>query len=67
MFFSFVSMLICTNDGFTGLDSKELPNRVGDQLVFEMPGSSIRRDGARHGENQYGKKLVARAIHDGSP
>lgn len=34
-FFSFVSMLICTNDGFTGLDSKKLPERVGDQLVYE--------------------------------
>ena len=30
-FISFVSMLICTNDGFTGLDSAHLPNRVGEQ------------------------------------
>ena len=37
-FFSFVSMLICTNDGFTGLDSKKLPERVGDQVVFETAG-----------------------------
>ena len=37
-FFSFVSMLICTNDGFTGMDSKKLPNRVGDQVVFETAG-----------------------------
>jgi hypothetical protein len=28
-FFSFVSMLICTNDGFTGLDAVKLPNQVG--------------------------------------
>ena len=28
-FFSFVSMLICTNDGFTGLDAIKLPNQVG--------------------------------------
>jgi hypothetical protein len=26
---SFVSMLICTNDGFTGADGVKLPNRVG--------------------------------------
>jgi hypothetical protein len=37
-FFSFVSMLVCTNDGFTGLDSKKLPNQVGEQLVFESAG-----------------------------
>lgn len=37
-FLSFVSMLICTNDGFTGLDSKKLPERVGDQLVYETAG-----------------------------
>lgn len=34
-FFSFVSMLVCTNDGFTGLDSEKLPERLGDELVFE--------------------------------
>jgi len=28
---SWVSMLICTNDGFTGADSFRLPKRVGDQ------------------------------------
>ncbi len=27
---SWISMLICTNDGFTGLDSMGLPRRVGD-------------------------------------
>lgn len=27
---SFVAMLICTNDGFTGADSLRLPHRVGD-------------------------------------
>ncbi len=37
-FFSFVSMLICTNDGFTGLDSKKLPERIGDQVVFDAAG-----------------------------
>ena len=26
-FFSFVSMLICTNDGFTGLDTIKLPKK----------------------------------------
>lgn len=33
-FVSFVSMLICTNDGFTGLDAAHLPNRVGDESVW---------------------------------
>jgi hypothetical protein len=28
---SWVSMLICTNDGFTGVDSLRLPDRVGDR------------------------------------
>jgi hypothetical protein len=29
-FFSAVSMLICTNDGFTGVDGGKLPNKVGE-------------------------------------
>ncbi|MGQ0847951.1 MAG: spondin domain-containing protein [Actinomycetota bacterium] len=29
-FLSWVSMLICTNDGFTGLDSVPLPARIGE-------------------------------------
>jgi hypothetical protein len=32
-FASFVAMLICTNDGFTGLDGIRLPARVGDEVV----------------------------------
>jgi hypothetical protein len=35
-FFSFVSMLICTNDGFTGLDSRKLPNRLYEQVTFDI-------------------------------
>lgn len=31
-FLSYVSMLICTNDGFTGIDRLRLPNQVGDSL-----------------------------------
>lgn len=31
-FFSFVSMLICTNDGFAGLDGVRLPKRLGKSL-----------------------------------
>lgn len=31
-FLSYVSMLICTNDGFTGIDRLRLPNQVGDAL-----------------------------------
>lgn len=37
-FFSFVSMLICTNDGFTGLDRRKLPNQLGEQIIFETAG-----------------------------
>ncbi len=34
-FLSFVSMLICTNDGFTGLDSFRLPSSVGEAVVLD--------------------------------
>lgn len=33
-FVSFVSMLICTNDGFTGLDTVRLPQTVGQTLTL---------------------------------
>jgi hypothetical protein len=29
---SFVSMLVCTNDGFTGIDSVKLPSARGDKV-----------------------------------
>lgn len=32
-FLSFVSMLICTNDGFTGLDALQLPEHVGSSVM----------------------------------
>ncbi len=31
-FVSFASMLICTNDGFTGVDGAKLPKEVGDEI-----------------------------------
>jgi hypothetical protein len=34
-FLSVMSMLICTNDGFTGLDGQRLPSRVGQQIVLD--------------------------------
>jgi len=34
-FLSFISMLICTNDGFTGLDGIKLPNQVGATAEYE--------------------------------
>ncbi len=37
-FLSLVSMLICTNDGFTGVDSQLLPRKVGEALVFYSDG-----------------------------
>lgn len=35
---SLAAMLICTNDGFTGLDSTRLPNHVGDTIVLTTSG-----------------------------
>jgi hypothetical protein len=37
-FFSFASMLICTNDGFTGVDSLRLPKDVGDTVTVRSAG-----------------------------
>ncbi len=37
-YFSWVSMLICTNDGFTGVSSLRLPHRVGDIVTVETNG-----------------------------
>lgn len=33
--FSFVSMLICTNDGFTGVSSVALPGEIGESVTAE--------------------------------
>jgi hypothetical protein len=35
---SFASMLICTNDGFTGVDSVRLPKDVGEAIVVRSAG-----------------------------
>jgi len=35
---SWVSMLICTNDGFTGVDSLDLPDRIGQSVVRATAG-----------------------------
>ncbi len=37
-FLSFASMLICTNDGFAGVDSLRLPKAVGDEVVVSTAG-----------------------------
>jgi hypothetical protein len=37
-FLSLASMLICTNDGFTGVDSLRLPKDVGDAVVVRSAG-----------------------------
>jgi len=37
-FLSFASMLICTNDGFTGVDSLRLPKAVDDEVVVTTAG-----------------------------
>lgn len=34
-YLTYASMLICTNDGFTGLDSLELPRQVGDTVTVQ--------------------------------
>jgi hypothetical protein len=35
---SFASMLICTNDGFTGVNSVKLPRKVGDKVTVKTAG-----------------------------
>jgi hypothetical protein len=35
-YLSFVSMLICTNDGFTGLDAQRLPKKIGDSVTVSL-------------------------------
>jgi hypothetical protein len=35
---SWVSMLVCTNDGFTGVNSVELPTEIGEEVVVEATG-----------------------------
>ncbi len=37
-FVSFASMLICTNDGFTGIDQLRLPGNVGDTVSIDTRG-----------------------------
>jgi len=37
-YLSFVSMLICTNDGFTGVDAHKLPKSVGESTVLYSDG-----------------------------
>ncbi len=37
-FLSYESMLICTNDGFTGVDGLKLPNRVGGAVTVNGAG-----------------------------
>ena len=37
-YLSWVSMLICTNDGFTGVDSLRLPNDVGESVTVGTQG-----------------------------
>jgi hypothetical protein len=37
-FLSFASMLICTNDGFTGVDSLQLPDGTGERVVVRTNG-----------------------------
>jgi hypothetical protein len=37
-FLSLASMLICTNDGFTGVNALKLPPRVGDSVTVETAG-----------------------------
>jgi len=36
-FISFAAMLICTNDGFTGVSRAKLPNRVGEEVQVYTP------------------------------
>ena len=36
--FSLVSMIICTNDGFAGSDSKNLPTEIGVPVTYDLRG-----------------------------
>ena len=36
--FSLVSMIICTNDGFAGADSKNLPTYAGQTITYDLRG-----------------------------
>ncbi|MGW8268523.1 MAG: spondin domain-containing protein [Longimicrobiales bacterium] len=36
-FVSFASMLICTNDGFTGVSGAKLPDRIGEEITVYLP------------------------------
>jgi len=44
---SFASMLICTNDGFTGIDSLRLPEKVGEHELHHSGRVSCRCEGRR--------------------
>lgn len=37
-FLSFAAMLICTNDGFTGVDTVHLPRRPGERIIVHTAG-----------------------------
>ncbi len=37
-YISFASMLICTNDGFTGIDGLRLPKKIGDTITVQTAG-----------------------------
>jgi hypothetical protein len=39
-FLSFASMLICTNDGFTGVNSLRLPKDVGETVTVRSAGAT---------------------------
>jgi hypothetical protein len=43
-YLSLVSMLVCTNDGFTGVDSLRLPTSVGDRVAYEGVGYDARTE-----------------------
>src|SRR5918994_6084516 len=40
-FLSLASMLICTNDGFTGVNSVKLPSHAGDSVTVETAGYDV--------------------------
>jgi hypothetical protein len=43
-FFSAATMLICTNDGFTGVDTVRLPTRVGESVRIHTAGYEARTE-----------------------
>lgn len=57
-YLSFASMLICTNDGFTGLDNLRLPKRVGDSVMVTTSVPQVQQIIMKYEKGSLSVKLV---------